>query len=274
MMLEQRIVESAAYIRTVTDKIPQVGLVLGSGLGDYADKITDAVIIPYSAIPSFPVSTVEGHAGQFVIGQCGGKTVIAMQGRFHYYEGYSQAEITIPIRVMKLLGVTHLVLTNAAGGINMDFSGGTLMMINDHINFSGDNPLIGENLGQFGPRFPDMSSVYDLQTNLRLAKAAKRQGIDLQQGVYMMFSGPCYETPAEIRMARVLGADAAGMSTVPEAIVANHCGMKVTGISCITNMAAGVSPTPLNHQEVVETANRVKGTFTQVIDLLLEILQQ
>lgn len=203
-----------------------------------------------------------------------GKKVIAMQGRFHYYEGYSQQEISIPVRVMKKLGVKSLFITNAAGGINTGFSSGALMMISDHINYSGANPLIGENLDEFGPRFPDMSDIYSRELREKLKTCAERDGIPTETGVYIMFTGPSYETPAEIRMARIMGADAVGMSTVPEAIVANHCGIKVLGVSCITNMAAGVLDAPLNHVEVMETANRVKADFTRLVDLAIkEVLE-
>lgn len=248
---------------------PEIGMILGSGLGDYADRIEDPVKIPYRDIPDFPVSTVAGHAGQFVLGTCMGKRVIAMQGRVHYYEGYSQKQITLPVRIMKRLGVEKILLTNAAGGVNRSFEPGTLMVIRDHINYSGSNPLIGENVEEDGPRFPDMSRVYDREFRSRLMEAAEKKGIHLEEGVYMMFSGPNYETPAEVRMAGILGADAVGMSTVPEAIVCAHCGIPVLGISCITNFGAGILDQPLNHEEVVETAARVKKTFVEVLNLIL-----
>ena len=225
--------------------------------------------IPYREIPDFPVSTVAGHAGQFVLGTCNGKKVIAMQGRVHYYEGYTQKEITLPIRIMKRIGVKKILLTNAAGGVNRSFEPGTLMMIRDHINYSGSNPLLGENFEEDGPRFPDVSRMYQKDFRKKLKERAELEGIHLEEGVYMMFSGPCYETPAEVRMAGILGADAVGMSTVPEAIVCAHCGIPVLGISCITNFAAGILDQPLSHQEVVETADRVKNTFVKVVDLIL-----
>ena len=267
---EQRIIQDAVkIIRDRVDFDAEVGMILGSGLGDYADRIENAVKIPYSAIPNFPVSTVDGHAGQFVLGSCKGKKVIAMQGRVHYYEGYTQKEITLPIRIMKRIGVGKVLLTNAAGGVNRSFAPGTLMMIRDHINFSGSNPLIGRNFEEDGPRFPDVSRVYQKELRQKLKVLAEQEGIHLEEGVYMMFSGPCYETPAEVRMAGIVGADAVGMSTVLEAIVCAHCGIPVLGISCITNYAAGILDQPLSHQEVVETAERVKSTFEKVVDLVL-----
>lgn len=267
---EQKIIQDAVkIIRDRVDFDAEVGMILGSGLGDYADRIENAVKIPYSAIPNFPVPTVDGHAGQFVLGSCKGKKVIAMQGRVHYYEGYTQKEITLPIRIMKRISVGKVLLTNAAGGVNRSFAPGTLMMIRDHINYSGSNPLIGRNFEEDGPRFPDVSRVYQKELRQKLKVLAEQEGIHLEEGVYMMFSGPCYETPAEVRMAGIVGADAVGMSTVPEAIVCAHCGIPVLGISCITNYAAGILDQPLSHQEVVETAERVKSTFVKVVDLVL-----
>lgn len=271
MLNEREIIEkSIEIIRRKTDFVPEIGLILGSGLGDYAEQIENPVVIPYGEIPDFPVSTVAGHAGQFVLGTCKGKNVIAMQGRVHYYEGYSQRMITLPVRIMKRLGVQYMVLTNAAGGVNRNFDPGTLMMIRDHINYSGVNPLMGANWGEDGPRFPDMTRVYAAELRTRLRSAAAKKGIKLEEGVYMMFSGPCYETPAEVRLAGILGADAVGMSTVPEAIVCAHCGIPVIGISCITNFGAGILEQPLNHKEVVETAARVKKTFVELLDTILE----
>ena len=271
MLNEREIIEkSIDIIRRKTDFVPEIGLILGSGLGDYAEQIENPVVIPYGEIPDFPVSTVAGHAGQFVLGTCKGKNVIAMQGRVHYYEGYSQRMITLPVRIMKRLGVQYMVLTNAAGGVNQNFDPGTLMMIRDHINYSGGNPLMGANWEEDGPRFPDMTRVYAAELRTRLRSAAAKKGIKLEEGVYMMFSGPCYETPAEVRLAGILGADAVGMSTVPEAIVCAHCGIPVIGISCITNFGAGILEQPLNHKEVVETAARVKKTFVELLDTILE----
>lgn len=269
-MKERDVIEQCVrVIRERTDFVPEIGMILGSGLGDYADRIEHPVVIPYHELPGFPVSTVSGHAGQFVMGIHNGKQVMAMQGRVHYYEGYTQSQITLPIRIMKRLGVSKMILTNAAGGVNLDFKPGTLMMLSDHINYSGSNPLLGENLEEFGVRFPDVSHVYPKKYRDRLKEAAKENGIHLEEGVYMMFSGPCYETPAEVRMARVLGADAVGMSTAPEGIVCAHCGIPVIGISCITNMAAGILDQALDHKEVMETADRVKSEFVTLLNLIL-----
>ena len=269
-MDSQTIANAIAYIRTKTDIVPEVGIVLGSGLGEYAQTVIDPVAIEYKDIPGFPVSSVEGHASKFVLGECMGKRVIMMCGRFHYYEGYTQQQTTLPIRVMKQLGVQTLMLTNAAGGINRGFSSGTLMAIADHINYSGNNPLIGKNLDEYGPRFPDMSNAYDRNLRDKVIAVARANGINIEEGVYIYFSGPSYETPAEVRMAALLGADAAGMSTVPEAIVANHCGMRVVGISCITNMAAGILDTPIVHSEVMETAARVREQFKLLLNKILQ----
>ncbi len=266
----ERIHGAADYIRSVTDFAPETGLILGSGLGDYAQTLENPIIIPYADIPGFPVSSVEGHKSRFVMGTRFGKKVIIMQGRFHYYEGYSQQELTIPVRTMKLLGVKNLIITNAAGGVNTSFESGALMAISDHINYSGYNPLIGPNLDEFGLRFPDMSEVYDKALRKKLIEEAKKENIDVKEGVYLMYFGPSFETPAEICAFRTLGADAVGMSTVPEAITANHCGIRTIGVSCITNMAAGVLDQPLNHLEVMETAERVRGEFTRLIDIALE----
>ena len=222
--------------------------------------------IPASSAAS-RVSTVPGHAGRFVFGYVGDVKVVVMQGRVHYYEGHDQQFITIPVRVMRLLGVERLVLTNAAGGVNLNFAPGDLMLISDHINFSGSNPLIGPNLDEFGLRFPDASAVYTAKLRREIMSKAEKAGIALRQGVYMMFSGPSFETPAEIRMARILGADAVGMSTVPEALVAAHCGMEVIGVSCISNMAAGVLPQKLTHEEVMETGAMVHDKFHKLIRL-------
>lgn len=265
--------EATGFIKERLPFEPEVALILGSGLGDLADEIENPVKIKYDDIPHFPVSTVEGHAGQFVIGMFEGRRVIAMQGRFHFYEGYSMQTCTFPVRVMKELGVTNLLLTNAAGGANTAYVPGDLMLITDHMNFAGTNPLIGKNDDKFGPRFPDASNIYDKALNLKIRDIAKSLKIRLQEGVYVMNSGPSYETPAEVRMLRLLGADAVGMSTVPEALVANHMGMKVTGISCITNMAAGILDQPLHHGEVVETANMVKMTFSTLIKNIVPILK-
>ncbi|WP_053956780.1 purine-nucleoside phosphorylase [Inediibacterium massiliense] len=261
MQLYERIQESAKYILNQTKIKPEIGLILGSGLGSLADQIEEKEIYPYSKIPHFPISTVEGHAGQLVIGTLEGKRVIAMQGRFHFYEGYKMEEVTFPVRVMKLLGVETLIVTNAAGAVNTSYEPGDLMVISDHINLSGDHPLIGKNLAQFGTRFPDMSNAYDRDLRERVKGIAKSLSIPIKEGVYACMSGPTYETPAEVKMVRILGADAVGMSTVPEVIIAIHSGIKVVGISCMTNMASGILDQPLNHDEVMETSQRVREQF-------------
>ena len=258
------------YIAHRSKYSPTIGLILGSGLGTLAELIEDPEIYPYSEIPNFPVSTIEGHKGRLVIGKLQGKTVMAMEGRFHYYEGYHMDEVTFPVRVMKLLGVSTLIVTNAAGAINIDFKPGDLMIINDHINLSGNNPLIGKNLDDFGTRFPDMSMAYNKKYIALVKNVATSLNIDIKEGVYAMMSGPTYETPAEIRMLRTLGADAVGMSTVPEVIVANHSQIKVIGISCLTNMAAGILEQPLNHQEVMETSQKAQSNFIRLMKGIIE----
>lgn len=244
---------------------PDVALVLGSGLGDFADHIEDKTFIPYEDIEGFPISTVAGHAGTFVLGRVGNVNVIAMKGRVHYYEGYSMDKVVMPIRIMKLLGADKLILTNAAGGINFDFAPGNLMMITDHITSFVPSPLIGANIESLGTRFPDMSHVYDEKLQRILVGTADNLGIELKSGVYLQTTGPNYETPAEIRMYRALGADAVGMSTACEAMAAMHMGMKVAGVSCITNLGTGMSASPLSHSEVSETANRIADSFTKLI---------
>ncbi|GEK90962.1 purine-nucleoside phosphorylase [Alkalibacterium kapii] len=267
----QAIEKASTFLESKGMEKPEVGLILGSGLGELANEAENAVVVPYEDIPEFPVSTVEGHAGQLVYGDLGGKKVVAMQGRFHYYEGYDMQEVTFPVRVMKALGVKSLVVTNAAGGVNEDFTPGDLMIITDHINMIGVNPLHGPNNNELGPRFTDMSSAYNKEYQAVIEKVASQQNIDVKKGVYMGFSGPTYETPAEVRMARTLGGDAAGMSTVPEVIVANHAGLKVAGISCITNYAAGMQEN-LNHDEVVEVTTRVRETFKSLVKSVIENL--
>ena len=269
MLLQEKITAAANYILQKVSFRPTIALVLGSGLGDYADTLENAVKIPYSEIPNFPQPTVEGHTGAFVFGMKEGKQVVVAQGRVHYYEGLPMQEITLPIRVLAAIGVKTLVLTNAAGGVNLGYKPGTLMMLSDHINYSGANPLIGKNLDKFGPRFPDMSDLYTAQLRQRIKENAAKENIPLEEGVYLMYSGPNYETPAEIRAFRTLGADAVGMSTVPEALVAGHSGLQVVGVSCITNMAAGVLPRKLNHAEVVETAAMVHDLFHKLVDVIL-----
>ena len=263
--LYARAEQAARLIRSRTSLEPQVALVLGSGLGGFADEFTEAVAIPYGEIPSFVTSTAEGHAGRLVIGKVGSVPVIAMQGRVHFYEGYSLEEVTFPIRVFKLLGIKRLVLTNAAGGIDTELTQGALMVISDHLNLMGVNPLRGPNDERFGPRFPDMSEAYSRALQEKAVEEARTLGIELRRGIYAALAGPCYETPAEIHMVRACGADAVGMSTVPETIVARQMGIEVLGISCITNMAAGISDEPINHAEVMETGRRVRETFTKLL---------
>ncbi len=265
-MVDTGIQNAAAQCGVYCGENCRIGMILGSGLGGYADTFENVHYVNYADIDGFPVSSVAGHAGRFAIGDRFGKRIIAMQGRFHYYEGHPQSRLTIGVRAMKQLGVTHLLLTNAAGGVDMRFTPGDIMLISDHINFSGGNPLIGPNNDEYGPRFPDQSNVYDRVLRNQVQAFARRDGIALQEGVYMMFSGPCFETPAEIRMARVLGASAVGMSTVPEAIAAAHCGMRVLGISLITNMAAGILDQRLTHEEVQQTAGLARERFTALID--------
>jgi purine-nucleoside phosphorylase len=265
---------AARIIRTrVGTAAPRIALVLGSGLGAFADELTDAVSVPYEEIPGFARSTVKGHAGKLVIGKADNIEVACLQGRFHYYEGYSFDEVTFPIRTLCALGCTVLVLTNAAGGVNSGFEAGTLMLITDHINLLGANPLRGANDDRWGARFPDMSAVYDRELMSHAREAAAEVEVDLRHGVYAALSGPSYETPAEIRMLRALGADAVGMSTVPEAIIARHMGIKVLGISCITNMAAGVLDRPIDHAEVMETGEQVATTFGELLRRTIPKLQ-
>lgn len=265
-----KIEEAANYIETKINIKPEIALILGSGLGVLAEEIEDSTVIKYEDIPNFPVSTVEGHAGQFVVGTLEDKKVMAMQGRFHYYEGYSMQEIALPIRVMYKLGINSLVVTNAAGGINRNFEPGNFMIIQDHINLMGDNPLKGENFEEFGPRFPDMSEIYNENLRELAEKVAVENKIKTVKGIYVGLEGPSYETPAEIRYLREIGVDAVGMSTVPETITANHMGMNILGISCITNMAAGVLPKPLDHKEVIEIAEKVKPKFSTLIKGILK----
>lgn len=247
---------------------PEIALILGSGLGGLVDEMENVIDLPYESIPNFPVSTVEGHAGKLVYGDLAGKKVLALQGRFHFYEGYSLDIVTYPIRIFHELGIKQLIVTNAAGGVNADFKPGDLMVITDHINLSGKNPLIGENIDAHGPRFVDMTEGYSKRTKEILYSIGQEKGLDLKEGIYVWFTGPTYETPAEIKFARTIGGDAVGMSTVPEVIVAKHCGMEVTGVSCITNLAAGMQ-SELNHQEVVEVTARVQAQFKSLVKELV-----
>lgn len=260
-----------AYLQKELKELPTLAIVLGSGLNSLEEKLQDKQVIPYQSIPYCPKATAIGHKGELLVGKLKGRSVLMMNGRFHYYEGYSMDEVTFLIRVFALLGVEQLILTNAAGGCSLNFSAGDLMLIKDHINFFGTNPLIGQNIDLLGPRFPDMSEIYTLDYQRLAKEVAKKVGIKLQEGVYMGFSGPSYETPAEIRMAQTLGASAVGMSTIPEAIVANHAGMKVLGISCITNLAAGLKE-HLSHDEVLATGKRVAEDFKVLIEGIVEDL--
>lgn len=252
-------------VRKVTDFVPKVAIVLGSGLGDYAEDIQVVAEIDYKDIKGFPVSTVPGHAGKFIFGYVDTVPVVCMKGRVHYYEGYDMKDVVLPVRLMHRMGAEILFLTNASGGINKTFSAGTLMLITDHISTFVPNPLIGQNIDELGVRFPDMSHVYDEELQEMIKKAAKENEIDLREGVYIQFTGPSFESPAEIRMASVLGADAVGMSTVVEAIAANHCGMRICGVSCVCNLAAGISPTPLTHDEVQQAANEAAPKFKKLL---------
>ena len=261
----EKIKESSDYIRGRINAQPEIAVVLGSGLGPLADEIGSSVEIDYGDIPNFPISTVEGHAGKLVFGKIGDKTIIAMKGRFHYYEGYDVSQVIFAIRVFKLLGINDMIVTNAAGGINKAFKPGDLMIIKDHIGFFAPSPLRGGNLNEFGSRFPDMSEAYS-RKHIKLCKSvAQKEGISLQEGVYVFTKGPMYESPAEIRALGILGADAVGMSTVPEVIAARHAGINVLGISCITNMAAGILDQPLSHEEVMKTAKQAEKNFTLLV---------
>lgn len=269
MALYEQIRVAAEAVSRRARGAPDIGVILGSGLGGFADLLNDAVAIPYAEIPGFPVSSVPGHAGRLVLGTLGGARVAAMQGRVHVYEGYPAWQVAFPARVLCSLGIKALVVTNAAGGIRADLLPGDLMAIADHVNLSGHNPLTGPNEEKLGPRFPDLSTAYDPALRALLSEAAARLRLPLKQGVYAWLAGPSYETPAEIRMLRSMGADAVGMSTVPEVIAAAHMGVKVAGISCITNHAAGIARKPLSHAEVSETAERVKDLFSGLLAAFL-----
>jgi purine-nucleoside phosphorylase len=260
---------AAKFVLAKTKLRPKIALVLGSGLGAFADESTNAVHIPYEKIPDFPRSTAEGHAGRLVIGKAGNIVVAAMQGRVHLYEGYSAAEVAFPMRVLSRLGIRAVILTNAAGGINIEFKQGALVAIRDHINLQGTNPLIGPNDVRFGPRFPDMTQAYWPAYREMAVTESKKLGLEMHEGIYAALAGPSYETPAEIRYLRTIGADLVGMSTVPEVIVARHMGIKVLGISCVTNMAAGILDRPLDHAEVIETGERVKSQFVALLRAVL-----
>jgi purine-nucleoside phosphorylase len=263
----QQVDEAVAAVRTrAGGLVPDVAVVLGSGLGDFANRLESAITIPYGDLPNWPASKVIGHEGKLVIGALAGRRVAALSGRAHFYEGHDLRTVSFAARVMGRLGVKVLILTNAAGGINVKLKPGTLMVIDDHINLLGSNPLVGPNEEAFGARFPDMSEVYSKRLRGLADEAATQQGLPIGHGIYAALHGPSYETPAEIRFLRTIGADAVGMSTVPEAIVARHMGVEVLGISCITNAAAGVLPQPLNHDEVMEVARQVRGAFAALLE--------
>ena len=262
----ERVEQAAADVRKRAGAAPDVAVVLGSGLGDFANRLDAPVSIPYTDLPHWPASRVIGHEGRLVIGTLAGRRVAALAGRAHYYEGHHLQTVAFATRVMGRLGVKVLILTNAAGGINVALKPGTLMVMDDHINLLGSNPLIGPNDEQFGARFPDMSEVYSQRLRGIADEVARAQGLSIGHGIYVAVHGPSYETPAEIRFLRAIGADAVGMSTVPEAIAARHMGVEVLGISCITNAAAGVLPQPLNHDEVMEVARRVRGAFAALLE--------
>jgi purine-nucleoside phosphorylase len=266
MSYYDQVKEAADAIRARVPEIPEIAIVLGSGLGDFADALGDAVAMPYAELPHWPASRVIGHAGKLVVGKARGRTIAALAGRCHLYEGHDAGRVVFAVRALGLLGVKTLILTNAAGGVNIGFSQGTLMVIDDHINLTGHNPLVGDNDDRFGPRFPDMTEVYSSRLRGVADRSGKAIDLLLPHGVYVALMGPSYETPAEIRYLRTIGADAVGMSTVPEAIVARHMKIDVLGISCITNMAAGVLPRPLDHAEVMETAARVRGQFIALLE--------
>jgi purine-nucleoside phosphorylase len=264
-----RVEEAAAFLRGRLGEVPPIAVVLGSGLGAFADRLEDAERVPYAQIPHWPASTVVGHTGTLVCGAAAGRRVLTLAGRVHVYEGHDLRTVTFATRVLGRLGVKTLMLTNAAGGINTSFTPGTLMVIDDHINLMGSNPLVGANDERFGARFPDMTAVYASRLRAIADQAATAAGVGVRHGIYVALHGPSYETPAEIRFLRTIGADAVGMSTVPEAIVARHMGLDVLGVSCITNPAAGVLPEPLHHDEVMEVARRVSGEFMALLEAII-----
>ena len=263
---------AAEAVRRRVGDVPSIAIVLGSGLGDFAGSLESAVSMPYGELPNWPVSSVVGHEGRLVVGTSRGARIAALAGRCHLYEGYDSRTVTFAVRALGLLGVKTLILTNAAGGVNTGFAQGALMVMDDHINLTGQNPLVGANDDRFGPRFPDMSGVYSARLRRMADESARAMSLSLAHGVYAALLGPSYETPAEIRHLRTIGADAVGMSTALEAIAARHMGMEVLGLSCITNMAAGVLPQPLDHAEVMETAQRVRGQFIALLEGIIDRL--
>lgn len=265
--------KSANYIKEKMENLnPKIAIILGSGLGTIKDEFEEQIVIKYNEIPNFPVSTVEGHAGELIIGKLNGKEIMAMNGRFHYYEGYNLEQVTFPVRVFKLLGIDKLIITNSAGGINKKLDVGDFMVINDYLGFFSESALRGKNLEEFGERFPDMSETFDKELSKKLKEVINRHTGRAQEGVYAYMKGPTYETPAEIRALRILGADAVGMSTVPEAIIAHHCGIKCVGVSCITNMAAGVLDEKLSYDDVKQTAEKVKIKFKEIVKEYISII--
>lgn len=273
MNLISKIDAAVKYLEAKIDFRPEIGIILGTGLGSLGDFIENKKVIDYSDIPEFPVSTVSGHAGKLIFGTLEGKKVVAMQGRFHYYEGYTMQEVTIPVRVMKKLGAEMLLVSNACGGLNHSFNAGDIMIITDHINMMGSNPLIGANLDEFGPRFPDMSAVYDKELITKMENAAQTLGIDVKKGVYCAISGPNYLSKAELRMLITIGSDTVGMSTIPEAIVAVHSGLKVIGLSCITDMAIPDTMHSPTHEEIVKVAEGVKPKFVSLVKQFIKEVQ-
>lgn len=269
--LMQCLDETVSYLKKEYEHDVTVGVILGSGLGAFPEKLINTKEISYEKIPHFPVSTVQGHAGKLIFGEVGGKKVVVMSGRFHFYEGYELSQVIFPVRVMGKLGIKNLIVSNAAGGINTSFEPGDLMLIDDHINMLGKNPLMGPNIDELGPRFPDMKAYTPALKDI-VMKIGEENGFTLKRGVYLATTGPSYETPAEIKMMRVMGADAVGMSTVPEVITARHMGIKVVGISCITNMAAGILDQTLGHEEVFETAEKAKPKFTKLVEETIKAL--
>ena len=268
--LIERLDKTAHYLKERVGFTPEIAVILGSGLGKLADHIEESMVIPYEEIPNFPRTTVIGHEGKLIFGTVRNRKVVAMKGRFHYYEGNDMDAVVFPVRVFKRMGIENIFITNAAGGINTGFKPGDLMLIADHISFFCENPLRGENIDELGPRFPDMTAIYAKALRKIALTAAQKLGIDLKEGIYSYCKGPSYESPAEIKALRAMGADAVGMSTVPEAIVARHMGMRVLGISCITNMAAGVLDQPLNHEEVMETGKQAEHKFSGLVSDIIE----
>tara|TARA_R110002049_G_scaffold66794_1_gene174088 strand:- start:538 stop:1368 length:831 start_codon:yes stop_codon:yes gene_type:complete len=272
MTLFEKLEQSSAYIKKIRNIQPRVGVVLGSGLGAFVEQIEDKVTLPYAEIPNFKPTTVEGHEGQLILGKIGNVEVAVMQGRYHAYEGHDMDQVVFPVRLLASLGIDSIILTNASGGVNESYKAGDLVLITDHINLSGMNPLLGPNINELGPRFPDMTNAYDKDLRKVILEQAKANGVDLKQGVYAGVLGPTYETPSEVRMIRTLGADLVGMSTVPESIAANHLGLSVAGISCVTNMAAGIENVELKHEDIKVQALKVMEKFSALVASTIKII--